>query len=211
MKVVAAASQGGSNLTLIVAILGILGTLAAALVTQWLTGRREERRWQRERQHESDRWARERQERQEQWQREDLARLHGERLKLYGHLIATATRLRTGCRLILPIAFRRPNEDIPDAQVLFAAFNEAKADYLNAQDAVELIASNAIRTTALEFTTWSVVLDNMARFRTEDEGNPPSHIHFSSAHEAMATIEAALESLRRKIRKEIGSDSPDGR
>jgi hypothetical protein len=86
----AAASQSGSNLTFIVAILGILGTLAATLVTQWLTGRRETVRWQRERDHEALRWERERSERQEQWAREDANRWHGERLTAYSKLLVDA-------------------------------------------------------------------------------------------------------------------------
>jgi len=94
----AAADQGGSNLTLLVAVLGILGTLTAAFVTQWWTSKRDDKqwkrqkllqderfdrereqevaRWEREREREAGRWERERQERREQWQREDSARLH---------------------------------------------------------------------------------------------------------------------------------------
>jgi hypothetical protein len=55
----AAAESGGSNSTWIVAVLSILGTLAVAILTQWLTARRERERWQREREQDDLRWRRE--------------------------------------------------------------------------------------------------------------------------------------------------------
>ncbi len=85
----AAAPQSGSNLTLYVAIIGILGTLAAAVIAQWMTGRREKKRWKRESEQEAIRWEREREERREQWQREDAARLHERRVAAYSELIVT--------------------------------------------------------------------------------------------------------------------------
>ncbi|NYF54797.1 hypothetical protein [Micromonospora purpureochromogenes] len=72
---------------LAVAALGVLGTLAAAVITQVLSGRREARQWERQRAHERERWERERAERQEQWQREDHARWHQERHAAYAELL----------------------------------------------------------------------------------------------------------------------------
>ncbi|WP_221328707.1 hypothetical protein [Actinoplanes sp. L3-i22] len=85
MTLAADTTSGGSNVTLIIAVIGVLGTRAGDLVTQWLTDRREERRWAREREQEAKRWERERQERKEQRQREDSARP-----------ITTANRSREG-------------------------------------------------------------------------------------------------------------------
>ncbi|MGN9810803.1 hypothetical protein ACTMSW_15755 [Micromonospora sp. BQ11] len=73
---------------LAVAALGVLGTLAAAVITQLLSGRREARQWEWQRDHERQRWDRERDERREQWEREDHARWHQERLPLYTELLA---------------------------------------------------------------------------------------------------------------------------
>ncbi|MEH0842814.1 hypothetical protein V6U81_10540 [Micromonospora sp. CPCC 205711] len=72
---------------LIVAAFGVLGTLAAAVTTQILSGRREARQWERQRAHERERWDRERDERREQWEREDHARWHQERLPLYTEIL----------------------------------------------------------------------------------------------------------------------------
>lgn len=74
-------------MVLVVAALGVMGTLAAAVITQVLSGRREARQWERQREHERERWDRERDERREQWQREDHARWHQERLPLYTELL----------------------------------------------------------------------------------------------------------------------------
>ena len=87
----------GSALTL--AIVGIAGTLLGALLTQWLTTRREERKWNREREQERVRWERERRrddirwereraERREQWDREDAARWQRDQLSAYSELLA---------------------------------------------------------------------------------------------------------------------------
>ena len=75
--------QGGSNLTLIVAVLGIAGTLAAALMTQWMTTKRDERRLRWEQAKEADQWQREREERKEQWERENQVRLIQRRTDMY--------------------------------------------------------------------------------------------------------------------------------
>jgi hypothetical protein len=101
---VAAEAQGGSNLTLLVAVVGILGALAAAVITQWLTTRREEHKWQREREQDDHRWEqelareekraeRDRQERADQWKREDSARLYSARLTAYSAVVAAGMKV----------------------------------------------------------------------------------------------------------------------
>jgi hypothetical protein len=100
----AAAALSASYLTSIVAILGIGGTLAAALLTQRMTTKREERKWERDRgqderrwekelEREQIRWERERLERREQWNRESEARLLGERAKVYKLVLARIEEL----------------------------------------------------------------------------------------------------------------------
>ncbi|WP_433342345.1 hypothetical protein [Micromonospora sp. CA-111912] len=68
---------------LLVAVLGVIGTLGAAISTQVLTTRREDRRWNLEREREQARWERERVDRAVQWQREDDARHHESREETY--------------------------------------------------------------------------------------------------------------------------------
>jgi type II secretory pathway pseudopilin PulG len=76
----AAAGSSGNDTALFVAALGIFGTLAATVLTQWLTGKREERRWIRE----DERDARHQ---QEKLAREDVERWHRDRLENYSALV----------------------------------------------------------------------------------------------------------------------------
>ena len=76
---------------LVVAFLGVAGTLGAAIFTQVWSTRREDRRWRQEQAAEEQRWQRERQEREEQWQREDQLRGRQQRQEAYtGFLLAVA-------------------------------------------------------------------------------------------------------------------------
>ncbi|MGW5559379.1 hypothetical protein ACWER9_19420 [Micromonospora sp. NPDC003944] len=74
---------------LLVAVLGVTGTLGAAISTQFLTTRREDRRWNLERQREQERWERERQDRAAQWQREDELRHRESREETYKQFMQT--------------------------------------------------------------------------------------------------------------------------
>ena len=95
----ASSSPSISGSALALAIVGIVGTLLGALLTQWLTTRREDRkwkrereqdrvRWERERRRDDMRWERERAERREQWDREDAARWQRDQLAAYSDLLA---------------------------------------------------------------------------------------------------------------------------
>lgn len=94
---------------LVVAGLGVLGTLAAAVITQILSGRRETRQWERQRAHERERWDRERDERREQWEREDHARWHQERLPLYTELLKRIEEWAEVVHQVLPLADPGPS------------------------------------------------------------------------------------------------------
>ncbi|MGC4848385.1 hypothetical protein ACLQ3F_14195 [Micromonospora sp. DT15] len=74
---------------LLVAALGVTGTLGAAISTQFLTTRREDRRWNLEREREQERWERERQDRAAQWQREDELRHREAREETYKQFMQT--------------------------------------------------------------------------------------------------------------------------
>lgn len=88
---------------LAVAALGVVGTLAASVITQVLSGRREARQWERQREHERQRWDRERDERREQWEREDHARWHQERLTLYTELLQRIEEWDDVVNRVLPV------------------------------------------------------------------------------------------------------------
>ena len=60
--------------------------MGTAILTQRRTDRREDVRWQREREDRQEQWQRERQDRQEQWQREDSLRWPQHRQAAYARL-----------------------------------------------------------------------------------------------------------------------------
>jgi hypothetical protein len=53
---------------------GIVGVVVGSAITQWRTSRREDTRWQREKDSRAEQWEREDKARTEQWEREDDAR-----------------------------------------------------------------------------------------------------------------------------------------
>jgi hypothetical protein len=73
---------------LVVAIVGVLGTLAAAVFSQIWSRRLDEHRWKREREAEELRWKREQDERAAQWEREDRARWIADRRDNYAAALA---------------------------------------------------------------------------------------------------------------------------
>jgi hypothetical protein len=76
---------------LLVAFLGVAGTLGAAIFTQVWSTRREDRRWGQEKEADERRWQRERDGRREQWQREDRLREKQQRQEAYtGFFLAVA-------------------------------------------------------------------------------------------------------------------------
>ena len=91
-------ANANDNTALVLAIVGILGTLAATIITQWLTSRRENKKREWDREQEAVRWERERKERQDQWRREDAARLFQERLLRYTELLASVREVLRATR-----------------------------------------------------------------------------------------------------------------
>jgi hypothetical protein len=73
---------------MVIAIVGVGGTLAAAITTQIFSSMRERRQWERQREQDDLRWVRERSERQEQWGREDQARWHRETFAAYSEFMS---------------------------------------------------------------------------------------------------------------------------
>ncbi|GIF44406.1 hypothetical protein [Actinoplanes xinjiangensis] len=76
-----------ANLALLIAVLGVIGSLIVAIVNHFATRNRERERWALEEKREAIRWERERQERREQWEREDAARWNHERRDSYSNLL----------------------------------------------------------------------------------------------------------------------------
>jgi hypothetical protein len=80
-----------TSTVLMVAFLGVAGTLGAAIFTQVWSTRREDRRWRQEQELDERRWQREREDRREQRQREDQLRMKQQRQEVYvGFLLAVA-------------------------------------------------------------------------------------------------------------------------
>jgi Ni/Co efflux regulator RcnB len=74
--------------TIVVAVIGVAGTLAAALLTQANANRLEEERWNRQREHEKDQHERARAQEHDQWLRDT-------RHEVYGELIRASSRFFT--------------------------------------------------------------------------------------------------------------------
>ncbi|MFG1678453.1 hypothetical protein [Micromonospora sp. NPDC049282] len=143
---------------MVVALVGVVGTLGAALSTQVLTTRREERRWIREREAEQERWQRERQDRIGQWQREDDLRHQEARFEIYAEYMKTIWiwgRRANKARLILE----------SDTQIMPNEWRnklvDIGGDATNVLALLELVASTAVRDSARK------CCDIMSLFGTE--------------------------------------------
>lgn len=77
---------------LVVALVGVAGTLGAAIFSQIWSARREDRRWRQEQRAEQLRWQREQQERREQWLREDRLRAGQHREEAYAQFLVDVAK-----------------------------------------------------------------------------------------------------------------------
>ena len=219
------AQQGGSNLTLYVAILGILGTLAATLITQWWSSRRDERqwkrqkqlqddrldrerereeaRWEREREQEDARWKRERQERLEQWEREDSARLHQDRLQVYASLLTASEDISRHVSFLsaFTVALEKKRTESNVARVKKCAdhIEERVRNTSDLAKTIELIGSSNVNEQVRKLTN-SAFLATMSSLHVEG-GNPMS----DEMRKQVDDVSEAASSLRRQIRRDIGS------
>jgi hypothetical protein len=99
---------------LAVAVLGVAGTLSAAVFTQIWGARREDLRWRQERLAEDQRWQRQQQERRDLWQREDELGAVQRRQEAYtAFLLAVATWASAAYTVLLDPSRpgRAPGED----------------------------------------------------------------------------------------------------
>ena len=102
----------GGQLVVVVAGLGVAGTLGGTFFTRRWADRREDQRWGRDREAEEMRWHREQENRHRQWQREDSARWLNERRAIYADYllsISVWTSALWGAEGDL-----LPNDDIPN-------------------------------------------------------------------------------------------------
>jgi FtsZ-interacting cell division protein ZipA len=67
---------------------GAAAALVVGILTQWWTDRRENQRWEREREDRRMQWERERDDRREQWQREDSLRWLQDRQQAYARFLS---------------------------------------------------------------------------------------------------------------------------
>jgi hypothetical protein len=77
---------------LVVAFLGVAGTLGAAVFTQFFSARREDRRWRQEQLADEQRWQRQQQERRDLWQREDQLRAVQQREDAYTQFLLAVAK-----------------------------------------------------------------------------------------------------------------------
>src|SRR5215467_13340385 len=94
----------GIDPTWISAIAGVTGTLTGAALTQLWLGRRDDRRWQLEREHERGVWA-----------RDDANRTYDYRRQAYIDFLTEADRLKRACEIARETGHAdRPDDDAFD-------------------------------------------------------------------------------------------------
>ncbi|WP_433292749.1 hypothetical protein ACQP2F_28820 [Actinoplanes sp. CA-030573] len=218
MHLAAPSEQGGSSLTLVIAILGIVGTLTAAFVTQWLSARRDDKQWQRqkqlqderfdrERDEEAARWERERRERQEQWKREDSARLHQARLGAYETLLATLDGAR---EVISNVSLRA--RSATDVEKAFDAMHDALLTVGEPRARVDILGSPAVvgamRAAIAAINDYAeCALDEML-----DTGPGDSDARAARRSHQLDLLTAwrlRMSDLRNSIRRDIGNEPID--
>lgn len=113
---------------LAVAVVGVAGTLGAAVFTQIFSVRREDRRWRQEQTAEAQRWERQQQERRDQWQREDQLRRVAQRQEAYtAFLLAVASWASAAYLLILDRGEQPRVPTAEDLTRLSALLDQAEA------------------------------------------------------------------------------------
>ncbi|MEV6300398.1 hypothetical protein AB0M02_13415 [Actinoplanes sp. NPDC051861] len=212
MYFAADAGQSTTYLPLIIAAVGILGTLAASVLTQWMNSRRDTKQWvrqkqlqderfEREREQEALRWERERGERREQWQREDTARLHQERLSAYQTLLASFdTAIKDLKRLAM-----NAHWGILDVEDQFDKAFAAESILEEPVARVEIIGSPTIVSATKDCVT---TLNQYARMIVWISPEPDAESEKKSKghQETLALLRSQLVSLRNEIRSDIGSE-----
>jgi hypothetical protein len=103
----------------IAAAVGAGAALIVGVITQLWSGRRENQRWQRERDDRDAQWHRERQARQEQWEREDSLRWQQARQQAYAVFLSALDEWDTNLRSAL--ASRKNDAALNDRTPLDAA------------------------------------------------------------------------------------------
>jgi hypothetical protein len=220
MPPAADANQANTYLPLIIAAIGILGTLAAAVVTQILSSRRDNKQWlrqkqlqderfDREREQEALRWERERQERAAQWHREDAARLHEQLLNSYSGLYSRISEMLESARSVNSLPFM--SNDNPDASKIIDRSFELADELLDAAALIEIIGSNPAREAITYFQAchrrhqtrlyygWRVSDRDPSEFKKWTDDNK----------RALEEIESAARKVLDVIRLDVGAESHD--
>jgi hypothetical protein len=173
---------------LLVAFLGVVGTVTAALLTQIYQARQEARRAEREDKRDGVRWDRERQRESLLWGREDEGRFWDHRRTAYIDYLAAHQDLRIAgsSRHVAIAAGVEPAGDWIDMDSVEAASS--------AQEALLLFGSREARDQAI------LVWDKMVNYLTVVNDVPHSE---ADAQQALDTYMQALSTLRATCRKDL--------
>ncbi|MEU7760660.1 MULTISPECIES: hypothetical protein [Micromonospora] len=126
---------------LAVAAVGVGGTLAASMFAQIFAAKREDLKWEREREAEDLRWERERQSRYDQWQQESRERQLELRRDVYTELLASLHDWKTRLDLAFSTLDGSPKR-FPDAEV--DEWRSAEDKFHEILDRARLVASKTI-------------------------------------------------------------------
>lgn len=189
-----------SNPALVVAIVGIVGTLLAAVITQWLTGRRENRNWSRDQKQEALRWEREREERKEQWEREDAARWHENRMKTYSSFLSRMRDFLYHASLATPGSSPDDNFslNLEDAAGMTGACDSIRAELAS----IELLAPMEIQVHSWAFYAQSMKL--AVTLHEEAASQRSRREAVTRVMPLLTDIERHYDMARSAIRRDLG-------
>lgn len=177
--------------SMLVAGFGVVGTLLAALLTQWAAHRHEERRWQ----------------------REDRTRWHQERRECYLRFLVTVDRVQAGLRAVpaLPIDGHGPPEgsQLAETSTLLAAVGAQENELFERLEEIKLLGSPApVDAAARVFDAFKKVKDMIPA----DSWQPSAHAEMQAFHAELQTATSKLIDARRTFRsaarEELGIETP---
>ncbi|WP_139131865.1 hypothetical protein [Micromonospora chersina] len=193
----------GTTDTPTAALIGLVGVVVGALLTQLFAVWREKRQWARQVEHDNQRWEQEREERKEQWAREDESRWHQERLAAYSTLLGATERWMTVAERAKPNALAGKatvaRDDLRQLEPLARKIQDAEVN-------LQLLAPDWVlgRIHGLYFLAATYALEYA------DLGDRTPEENEFSADEFLEAIFRKKEAIRELIRKDLLIDARKG-
>jgi hypothetical protein len=192
------------------AVLGFVGALAGSWGGQFIATRREDRRWERERDREDLRWQRERERLQDQLRHEMGVQWRERRLEVYSQLLSAITHfLKVGARLKeAELRAAGPGGPVNDQQYTRVDLQECAKGIRDLVNVVSLIASSRIQSACIivdyEMARW------LSEFCLSERGNPEV-LTMEDLLGREEDLVKAHQALLNEMRTELGVDTSPSR